>query len=224
MIKWKLDCACPSLGAPKPWQQHLQVDVLPFHRWEDWDPTEKWFEVIIENIFKLSPLFKTLTFQNQRSWNCTSTGKLLAVCFLRLDLCGHVPSHKKASVTNSTYVSPSLDSCDLFSFLQLCMQYWPEKTSGCYGPIQVEFVSADIDEDIIHRIFRICNMARVSTEPPWLSTGPPWHTVPLLCRTDWGCWEKIPLSQPRVCSSLLISSSLGKWCLCWFQLQTQQWL
>ncbi|XP_047295802.1 receptor-type tyrosine-protein phosphatase T isoform X2 [Homo sapiens] len=43
---------------------------------------------------------------------------------------------------------------------QFCMQYWPEKTSGCYGPIQVEFVSADIDEDIIHRIFRICNMAR----------------------------------------------------------------
>nr|XP_025731117.1 receptor-type tyrosine-protein phosphatase T [Callorhinus ursinus] len=43
---------------------------------------------------------------------------------------------------------------------QLCMQYWPEKTAGCYGPIQVEFVSADIDEDIIHRIFRICNMAR----------------------------------------------------------------
>ncbi|OXB63099.1 hypothetical protein ASZ78_005442, partial [Callipepla squamata] len=43
---------------------------------------------------------------------------------------------------------------------QLCMQYWPEKTSCCYGPIQVEFVSADIDEDIISRIFRICNMAR----------------------------------------------------------------
>lgn len=45
------------------------------------------------------------------------------------------------------------------------MQYWPENTSGCYGPIQVEFVSADIDEDIIHRIFRICNMARVSVRP-----------------------------------------------------------
>ncbi|XP_075294413.1 receptor-type tyrosine-protein phosphatase T isoform X3 [Opisthocomus hoazin] len=43
---------------------------------------------------------------------------------------------------------------------QLCMQYWPEKTSCSYGPIQVEFVSADIDEDIINRIFRICNMAR----------------------------------------------------------------
>uniref|UniRef100_A0A4X2LPP0 protein-tyrosine-phosphatase n=1 Tax=Vombatus ursinus TaxID=29139 RepID=A0A4X2LPP0_VOMUR len=39
-------------------------------------------------------------------------------------------------------------------------EYWPEKTSCCYGPIQVEFVSADIDEDIINRIFRICNMAR----------------------------------------------------------------
>ncbi|NXC83157.1 PTPRT phosphatase, partial [Cercotrichas coryphoeus] len=47
---------------------------------------------------------------------------------------------------------------------QLCMQYWPEKTSCCYGPIQVEFVSADIDEDIINRIFRICNMARVREE------------------------------------------------------------
>ncbi|XP_038225792.1 receptor-type tyrosine-protein phosphatase T isoform X2 [Dermochelys coriacea] len=43
---------------------------------------------------------------------------------------------------------------------QLCMQYWPEKLSCCYGPIQVEFVSADIDEDIINRLFRICNMAR----------------------------------------------------------------
>ncbi len=42
------------------------------------------------------------------------------------------------------------------------MQYWPEKGSCCYGPIQVEFISADIDEDIINRIFRICNMARVS--------------------------------------------------------------
>uniref|UniRef100_A0A9J8BCQ7 protein-tyrosine-phosphatase n=1 Tax=Cyprinus carpio carpio TaxID=630221 RepID=A0A9J8BCQ7_CYPCA len=45
---------------------------------------------------------------------------------------------------------------------QLCMQYWPEKGSCCYGPIQAEFISADIDEDIINRIFRICNMARVS--------------------------------------------------------------
>ncbi|MBN3320438.1 PTPRT phosphatase, partial [Atractosteus spatula] len=45
---------------------------------------------------------------------------------------------------------------------QLCMQYWPEKSSCCYGPVQVEFISADIDDDVINRIFRICNMARVS--------------------------------------------------------------
>lgn len=59
---------------------------------------------------------------------------------------------------NSTTRSPF--SCSL----QLCMQYWPEKSSCCYGPIQVEFISADIDEDIINRIFRICNMARVWTD------------------------------------------------------------
>lgn len=68
------------------------------------------------------------------------------------------------------------------------MQYWPEKTSGCYGPIQVEFVSADIDEDIIHRIFRICNMARVSVRPPWL-------LVPLLPETDGGAPDHLP-SRP----------------------------
>lgn len=67
---------------------------------------------------------------------------------------------------------------------QLCMQYWPEKTSGCYGPIQVEFVSADIDEDIIHRIFRICNMARVSVPPPLLPAL-------LLPKTDGGYQERL---------------------------------
>lgn len=93
------------------------------------------------------------------------------------------------------------------------MQYWPEKTSGCYGPIQVEFVSADIDEDIIHRIFRICNMARVSVRPPWL-------LVPLLPETDGG-------APARVCAVLARSSplsSLGRRCLCRFQLQARQWL
>lgn len=48
------------------------------------------------------------------------------------------------------------------------MQYWPEKSSCCYGPIQVEFISADIDEDIINRIFRICNMARVRNSKPFI--------------------------------------------------------
>ncbi|XP_048405788.1 receptor-type tyrosine-protein phosphatase T isoform X3 [Stegostoma tigrinum] len=43
---------------------------------------------------------------------------------------------------------------------QLCIQYWPEKSLCCYGPIQVEFISADFEEDIIIRVFRIYNMAR----------------------------------------------------------------
>ena len=74
------------------------------------------------------------------------------------------------------------------------MQYWPEKTSGCYGPIQVEFVSADIDEDIIHRIFRICNMARVSVWPPLLPG--------LLPKTDGSCRRRTPqASQESVLSS-----------------------
>uniref|UniRef100_A0A8B9ITR0 protein-tyrosine-phosphatase n=1 Tax=Amazona collaria TaxID=241587 RepID=A0A8B9ITR0_9PSIT len=64
--------------------------------------------------------------------------------------------------TNSSQIKDEFQVlfCFFWFFLQLCMQYWPEKTSCCYGPIQVEFVSADIDEDIINRIFRICNMAR----------------------------------------------------------------
>ncbi|KAJ8011079.1 hypothetical protein DPEC_G00054460 [Dallia pectoralis] len=43
---------------------------------------------------------------------------------------------------------------------QLCPQYWPENGLHRHGPIQVEFVSADLEEDIISRIFRIYNAAR----------------------------------------------------------------
>uniref|UniRef100_A0A6Q2XLI5 protein-tyrosine-phosphatase n=1 Tax=Esox lucius TaxID=8010 RepID=A0A6Q2XLI5_ESOLU len=43
---------------------------------------------------------------------------------------------------------------------QLCPQYWPENGMHRHGPIQVEFVSADLEEDIISRIFRIYNAAR----------------------------------------------------------------
>lgn len=45
--------------------------------------------------------------------------------------------------------------------MQLCPQYWPENGVHRHGPIQVEFVSADLEEDIISRIFRIYNAARV---------------------------------------------------------------
>uniref|UniRef100_A0A8C7FYK0 protein-tyrosine-phosphatase n=1 Tax=Oncorhynchus kisutch TaxID=8019 RepID=A0A8C7FYK0_ONCKI len=43
---------------------------------------------------------------------------------------------------------------------QLCPQYWPENGVHRHGPIQVEFVSADLEEDIISRIFRVYNAAR----------------------------------------------------------------
>ncbi|KAM4704581.1 receptor-type tyrosine-protein phosphatase mu isoform 13-T13 [Rhinophrynus dorsalis] len=43
---------------------------------------------------------------------------------------------------------------------QLCPQYWPENGVHRHGPIQVEFVSADLEEDIISRIFRIYNASR----------------------------------------------------------------
>lgn len=45
--------------------------------------------------------------------------------------------------------------------VQLCPQYWPENGVHRHGPIQVEFVSADLEEDIISRIFRIYNASRV---------------------------------------------------------------
>ncbi|XP_077364711.1 receptor-type tyrosine-protein phosphatase mu-like isoform X8 [Festucalex cinctus] len=43
---------------------------------------------------------------------------------------------------------------------QLCPQYWPENGVHRLGLLQVEFVSADLEEDVISRIFRIYNNAR----------------------------------------------------------------
>uniref|UniRef100_A0A7N6BK37 protein-tyrosine-phosphatase n=1 Tax=Anabas testudineus TaxID=64144 RepID=A0A7N6BK37_ANATE len=42
----------------------------------------------------------------------------------------------------------------------LCPQYWPENGLHRLGSLQVEFVSADLEEDVISRIFRIYNTAR----------------------------------------------------------------
>ena len=43
----------------------------------------------------------------------------------------------------------------------MCPQYWPENGLHRLGSLQVEFVSADLEEDVISRIFRIYNTARV---------------------------------------------------------------
>ncbi|PNI61208.1 PTPRM isoform 7 [Pan troglodytes] len=53
---------------------------------------------------------------------------------------------------SSNYINAAL--------MDLCPQYWPENGVHRHGPIQVEFVSADLEEDIISRIFRIYNAAR----------------------------------------------------------------
>ncbi|XP_023651150.1 receptor-type tyrosine-protein phosphatase T isoform X12 [Paramormyrops kingsleyae] len=82
---------------------------------------------------------------------------------------------------------------------QLCMQYWPEKSSCCYGPIQVEFISADIDEDIINRIFRICNMARPQDG---------YRLVQHFQFIGWPAYRETPLSKRSI---LQLVRRLAKW-------------
>uniref|UniRef100_A0A8C1JLG9 protein-tyrosine-phosphatase n=1 Tax=Cyprinus carpio TaxID=7962 RepID=A0A8C1JLG9_CYPCA len=81
----------------------------------------------------------------------------------------------------------------------LCMQYWPEKGSCCYGPIQVEFISADIDEDIINRIFRICNMARPQDG---------YRLVQHFQYIGWPAYRDTPLSKRSI---LQLVRRLAKW-------------
>lgn len=45
---------------------------------------------------------------------------------------------------------------------QGCPQYWPEEGMLRYGPVQVECMSCSMDCDVISRLFRICNLTRVS--------------------------------------------------------------
>ncbi|KAM9800540.1 receptor-type tyrosine-protein phosphatase T isoform 9-T10 [Syngnathus typhle] len=82
---------------------------------------------------------------------------------------------------------------------QLCMQYWPEKSSCCYGPVQVEFISADIDDDIINRIFRICNMARPQDG---------YRLVQHFQFIGWPAYRDTPLSKQSV---LQLVRRLAKW-------------
>ncbi|XP_062853636.1 receptor-type tyrosine-protein phosphatase T isoform X3 [Trichomycterus rosablanca] len=82
---------------------------------------------------------------------------------------------------------------------QLCMQYWPEKNSCCYGPIQVEFMSADIDEDIINRVFRICNIAQPQSG---------YRLVQHFQFIGWPAYREIPLSKR---SFLQLVTRLAKW-------------
>ncbi|XP_067867695.1 receptor-type tyrosine-protein phosphatase U isoform X3 [Heterodontus francisci] len=42
-----------------------------------------------------------------------------------------------------------------------CLQYWPEKGLQQYGPIQVEFISYMMNEEIVSRLFRVKNLSRL---------------------------------------------------------------
>ncbi|KAM7421899.1 hypothetical protein PAMA_010120 [Pampus argenteus] len=92
---------------------------------------------------------------------------------------------------SSNYINAAL--------MDLCMQYWPEKSSCCYGPIQVEFISADIDEDIINRIFRICNMARPQDG---------YRLVQHFQFIGWPAYRDTPLSKRSI---LQLVRRLAKW-------------
>uniref|UniRef100_A0A674MD50 protein-tyrosine-phosphatase n=1 Tax=Takifugu rubripes TaxID=31033 RepID=A0A674MD50_TAKRU len=82
---------------------------------------------------------------------------------------------------------------------QLCMQYWPEKSSCRYGPIQVDLISADIDENIINRIFRICNMARPQDG---------YRVVKHFHFIGWPAQRDTPLSKRSI---LQLVQRLAKW-------------
>lgn len=64
-----------------------------------------------------------------------------------------------------------------------------------HGPIQVEFVSADLEEDIISRIFRIYNASRVRTKPTVLELG-----FAFILLTS--CWHAYSI-YIRLCSRVL---------------------
>lgn len=51
---------------------------------------------------------------------------------------------------------------NMFSPTQGCPQYWPEEGMLRYGPVQVECMSCSMDCDVISRLFRVCNLTRVS--------------------------------------------------------------
>ncbi|XP_069827673.1 receptor-type tyrosine-protein phosphatase U isoform X5 [Dendropsophus ebraccatus] len=41
-----------------------------------------------------------------------------------------------------------------------CLQYWPDSGISRYGPMEVQFVSGSVDEDVVTRLFRVQNITR----------------------------------------------------------------
>ncbi|KAF1385166.1 hypothetical protein PFLUV_G00127850 [Perca fluviatilis] len=79
-------------------------------------------------------------------------------------LCGDtaIPANQLRSVYyEMNRLDPQTNSSQIKEEFRLCPQYWPENGLHRLGSLQVEFVSADLEEDVISRIFRIYNTARV---------------------------------------------------------------
>ena len=119
---------------------------------------------------------------------CAAAAVMLQFCYCRLGalintirrLSGAV---RLGSLKNASSCVPCRSSCAQLLcvcvcvyVLQLCPQYWPENGVHRHGPLQVEFVSADLEEDVISRIFRIYNAARVGNTHTHLHT----HTLPYM--------------------------------------------
>ncbi|KAM4795541.1 receptor-type tyrosine-protein phosphatase U isoform 5-T5 [Rhinophrynus dorsalis] len=41
-----------------------------------------------------------------------------------------------------------------------CLQYWPDSGISRYGPMEVQFVSGSVEEDVVTRLFRVQNITR----------------------------------------------------------------
>ncbi|XP_039195129.1 receptor-type tyrosine-protein phosphatase mu isoform X20 [Crotalus tigris] len=87
---------------------------------------------------------------------------------------------------------------------QLCPQYWPENGVHRHGPIQVEFVSADLEEDIISRIFRIYNASRAGSPQP--QDG--YRMVQQFQFLGWPMYRDTPVSKR---SFLKLIRQVDKW-------------
>lgn len=87
---------------------------------------------------------------------------MLSLCIKKYAIKGFLHNIKISSDAGSSSVSLSLVSHTVTVCPQGCPQYWPEEGMLRYGPVQVECMSCSMDCDVISRLFRVCNLTRVS--------------------------------------------------------------
>lgn len=111
---------------------------------------------------------------------------LLTRCCYSFSNTGQIwPSHTNMSILINRTTGEKRHTCLFFSTFSIvlqfitcifviacaqgCPQYWPEEGMLRYGPVQVECMSCSMDCDVISRLFRVCNLTRVSTTLFFLS-------------------------------------------------------